>query len=131
MQHLPEIVARGKTMKTSEEIVRHHARLRIAHLFGIQPDLLVNEAAFGKELKASFVSDFKENEYDKVDHDIKEVADRSILKELSSGQLIIQTVKDYCDHMVRCYENNPSAVRHVLQIEKDSGSFGSTDKEHG
>lgn len=115
-------------MKISEETVRHYARLRISHLFGTQPDLLANEAAFGKELKASFVSDFKENEYDKLDHDIKGVSDRSILKELSSGQLVIQTVEDYCDHIVRCYENNPRAVMHVLQIEKDSGSFGSTDK---
>jgi len=74
------------------------------------------EAVFGKELKASFVSDFKANEFDQLNNDIRDVADRQLVKELNLGTLVIRTVGDYCDHMVKCYQTKPQEVMRVLQI---------------
>jgi hypothetical protein len=105
-------------MDDSEEKIRQYARVRVADLFNVQPDALPLEAAFGEALKASFVSDFKANEFEQLDRDIKDVADRQILKELSSGTLVIRTVGDYCDHMVRCYRVNPKEVMRVLRIDR-------------
>lgn len=75
---------------------------------------LTLNAEFGQELEASFVSAWKANEFDRLDDDIHDVADRQILKELGSGALVIRTVGDYCEHMVRCYQTKPQDVIHVL-----------------
>jgi hypothetical protein len=76
---------------------------------------------FGKDLKPSFVSDFKDNELDRLDYDIKDVADRAVRKQLESGNLVIRTVADYCDHMVRCFRANPQEVSRVLSLEGHEG----------
>ncbi|MGE0383047.1 MAG: hypothetical protein AB7O90_19615 [Hyphomicrobium sp.] len=99
-----------------DESIRRHALLRISRLFNVEAGSLPTDASFGKELRPSFVSDFKVNEFDRLDNDIKDVADREILKELRSGVLTIRTVRDYCEHMVRCYRTRPDEVIHVLQI---------------
>jgi len=99
-------------------MLREHAKQRIARLFKMQVDSLAMGAVFGKDLKASFVSDFKANEFDQLDNDIKDVSDRRLLKELSSGMLVIHTVSDYCDHMVRCYYIKPKDVARILQLEQ-------------
>lgn len=59
---------------------------------------------------------FKRNALDIIDDDIHDVADREILKEMVNGQLIIYTVQDYCNHMVRCYQRKPDDVKHALGI---------------
>jgi len=105
-------------MDDFQEKVRWYSRLRVANLFNVQPDSLSLEAVFGEALKAAFVSDFRANEFEQLDRDIKDVADRQILKELSSGALVIRTVGDYCDHMVRCYRTKPSEVMRVLRVAK-------------
>lgn len=104
-------------MNDLEEKVRRHARLKVSGLFNVQPDSLALDAAFGEELKASFTSDFRANEFDQLDRDIRDVADRDVLKQLSSGALVIRTVGDYCDHMARCYRTKPKEVIRVLRME--------------
>jgi hypothetical protein len=103
-------------MEQVEEAIRNHARIRVARVFGVAPEALPLSAEFGKDLKASFVSEFKHNEFDKIDQDIRDVADRAIRKQLESGELVIRTVADYCDHMVRCYGRNPEEVNRLLGI---------------
>ena len=103
------------TTDCHEEQVRQYARFRVARLFNVNPDSLALDAVFGTDLKASFVSDFKANEFDQIDYDIRDVADRHILKKLGSGALVIRTVGDYCNHMVRCYSTKPQDVMRVLQ----------------
>ncbi|HUG76660.1 MAG TPA: hypothetical protein VML57_04155 [Burkholderiales bacterium] len=105
-------------MEISEEQVRRYAQLRIAKLFHVEPEALSLQAVFGDVLKASFVSDFKANEFEQLDRDVKDVADRQTLQELASGALVIRTVDDYCDHMVRCYRTKPEEVMRVLRMAK-------------
>jgi hypothetical protein len=102
------------------ERIREYALLRVARVFDIAPSKLACDSVFGIDLKASFVSDFKENEFDQLDYDVRDVADRSILKELSSGELVIRTVGDYCEHMVRCYQTKPEDVTRILQMPLDT-----------
>lgn len=109
-------------MNDSENDVRHRALLRLAGIFRIPVSALSLDLRFGTELKASFVSDFRRNELDMVGDDIRDVADRAVIKELESGRLVIQTVGDYCDHMVRCRKVNPKGVRML---------FESDDRERG
>jgi hypothetical protein len=105
-------------MNLSDEELRQAAKLRVANVFKMNPDTLGENAVFGETLKASFVSDFKYSELDKIDFDIRDVADKKTLKELGSGTLVIRTVGDYCEHMVRCYRTKPEEVIYVLQIKK-------------
>jgi len=99
----------------SDEQIRHCAREKIARLFGVEIDVLSDKAIFGEDLKARFVSDFRMNEFDQLNDDIRDVADRQILKELDSGSLVIRTVFDYCNHMIRCVRLKPEEVGRVLQ----------------
>ncbi|WP_211441781.1 hypothetical protein [Collimonas humicola] len=103
-------------MNVSEKIIRERAFARIAEIFNVPIGLLRQDAKFGEDLKASFVSDFRHNEFDRVDQDIHDVADRKITKELSKGIVIIRTVEEYCDHMVRCHETKPEDVNRILRL---------------
>lgn len=109
--------ADGAELSQVEEIIRDRARVRIAQVFDLAPGTLRLEAEFGKDLKASFVSDFRFNEFDKIDQDIKDVADRATRKRLRNGELVIRTVAEYCDHMVACHATNPREVARVLGLE--------------
>ena len=99
-----------------KEKIREHSLKRIVDLFGIDPKSLSNDLVFGKDLKSSFVSDFKQNEFDKIHNDILDAADDSILKELNSGAFEVRTVGDYCEYMLRCYSSNPGEVKHILKM---------------
>jgi hypothetical protein len=109
--------ATGTDPSRIEESIRDRARARVAGIFQLAPDALPFSAEFGKDLKASFVSEFRFNEFDKLDQDIKDVADRATRKRLGSGELVIRTVADYCDHMVACYATNPRDVARVLGLQ--------------
>lgn len=100
----------------SEDVVRRYALQRLAEVFRVPESSLSNEARFGHELKAAPASDFKSNEFDVIDDDIKDVADRRLLKEMSQGVLVICTVGEYCDHMVRCSSLKPKEVARVLRL---------------
>jgi hypothetical protein len=102
----------------TEELVRRFAIRRLANVFHLPETALSYEARFGRDLKATSVSDFKANEFDMIDNDIKDVADRGLLKQMSQGTLVIRTVGDYCDHMVRCSSVNPREVARVLGLNR-------------
>jgi len=103
-------------MSNVEDIIRKSALARLAKIFSIPVESLKKNSKFGEDLEASGVSDFRHNEFDRVDHDIHDVADKNISAELRAGHLVIRTVKDYCDHMVRCYESKPNDVKKILEI---------------
>lgn len=62
------------------------------------------------------MSDFNSNEFDLIDDDIKGVADRELLNDMSRGELVIRSVGDYCDHMVRCSARKPKEVARLLRL---------------
>lgn len=103
---------------TLEEI-RGRARARVAKAFGLSANELPLKAEFGKDLDASFVSNFRFNEFDRLDFDIRDVADRATLRRLEDGSLMIRTVADYCEHMVACYATNPREVLRLLDLQDD------------
>jgi hypothetical protein len=98
----------------SDDELRQAARERIARLFNVSPDDLPLDYVFGEELQASFVSDWKPNEFDRIYDDICDVSDRKTWNELSSKAKAVRTVGDYCEHMVRCYRAKPKEVIRVL-----------------
>ena len=100
----------------SEEVVRMHALRRLAEVFGVPEASISIDARFGQDLKADTRSDFKANQLDIIDFDIKDVADKRLLKEMAEGKVVIQTVGDYCQHMVRCSSINPDEVVRVLRL---------------
>lgn len=105
-------------MSEIEQLIRERALLRLADIFKVPVETLTPEYRFGDDLKATFISDFRRNEFDRVDDDIHDVADRSITEELRSGSLTIKTVRDYCDHMVRCSKAKPKIVDKLLGINR-------------
>jgi len=111
-------------MDVTDDELRRAAKLRVASLFNVSADTLGLDVAVGEGLKASFVSDFKANEFDQLDYDIRDVADRQTLKEMGNGVLVIRTVGDYCEHMVRCYRTKPEDVIRVLRIGQPEAGEG-------
>jgi hypothetical protein len=103
--------------KIPEVEIAKLATRRIARLFGLDEATISPSAAFGEGLEPSFVSDFKYNEFDQVDFDIRDLADRDLLKMLESGKLTIRTVSDYCQYMITCYRTNPDEVMRVLHAD--------------
>jgi hypothetical protein len=104
-------------MSETDEIVREFALQRIAYIFNVPVDSLNKEAVFWSDLEATHPPGlFNPNEYDKVEGDILDVCDREIYKAISSGNLTIRTVGDYCDHMIKCYKKNPKDVIATLKI---------------
>ena len=102
----------------SEEAVRRHSLRRLAEVFGVPEASLSPCARFGHELKADPASAFKANQFDIIDGDIKDVVDKRLRKKMAQGTLVIQTVGDYCEHMVRCSSINPEEVAGVLRLPR-------------
>ncbi|MBL1415745.1 hypothetical protein MK852_03090 [Shewanella benthica] len=98
------------------EKIYYKALTRVAEVFGVSSESLNEESRFGFDLKPSFVSDFKYNELDQINHDIHDSATKTIAKEMEKGNLVIETVKDYCEYMVRCYQVNPKEVSYILKL---------------
>ncbi|MBF0147451.1 MAG: hypothetical protein HQL84_12975 [Magnetococcales bacterium] len=109
-------IKRQVTIVHPKDVVRLFALHKLAEVFRVPGSSLSNEARFGHELKAAPASDFKLNEFDLIDNDIKDVADKRLLKEMSQGRLVIRTVGEYCDHMVRCSSLKPKEVARVLLL---------------
>ncbi|MDC8785899.1 hypothetical protein [Roseateles koreensis] len=118
-------VKKPATVVPSEEVVLRYSLQHLAEGFCVPEASLALDARFGQELKANPASDFKANQFDIVDGDIKDVADKRLLKEMAQGRLVIQTVGDYCEHMVRCSRINPEEVARVLRLP----ATGLNDKE--
>lgn len=109
---------RKSSMSDADDSVRRAALQRIGQIFGVDAASIDLEFQFGTDLLSSFVSDFKRNEFDQVLDDIHDVADDDLERELSSGELVIRTVDDYCRYMIRCYGVRPSDVKHVLRMSR-------------
>lgn len=99
-----------------ETVIRQRALQRLASVFKVEVNTLSTTARFGEDLKAKPVSNFRLNEFDIIDGDIRDVADKSLLKAMGCGELEIRTVADYCDHMVRCYAVKPKDVARLLSL---------------
>ncbi|MES2353172.1 MAG: hypothetical protein V4568_02020 [Pseudomonadota bacterium] len=106
-------------MDDINEKIRKFSLLRIAKVFNVSVDSLRKDSKFGEgNLQASTApSLFKRMEHDYIEDDIYNAADRKIYKEISSGNLTIHTVDDYCNHMIRCYEIKPTDVKRVLGMD--------------
>lgn len=109
-------VKKSELVTYPEDVIRQHALRRLAKVFGVPEASLAKEMRFGEELKAAPASDFKANEFDAIDDDIKDVADKQLRKDMEQGRLVIQTVGDYCDHMVRCSLLKPKEVARILRL---------------
>lgn len=101
-----------------ESIIRARAHARVASIFKLEPQALRPSSAFGHDLHCTFVSDFRANEYDRLDQDIKDVADRETRRRLATGELVIRTVAEYCDDLVTCFATRPGEVVHLLELDK-------------
>ena len=99
-----------------EHVVRQHALRRLADVFQVTEASLSSADRFGEELQAAPATDFRHNEFDVLDDDIKWVADKQLAQEMARGSLVIRTVEDYCNHMVRCSQMNPHRVSEVLKL---------------
>lgn len=96
--------------------IRMHALRRLSEIFHVPLAALNPELRFGIDLRSSFVSDFRRNELDIVNDDIHDVADNEITKLLASELLVIRTVDEYCDHMIRCSISRQADVASLLKI---------------
>jgi hypothetical protein len=103
-------------MDYSDEDILNAAKKIVAKTFNVSINTISLDYEFGNELKNSFISDFKWNEYDDILEYIRDAADSCILKELNSGDVVIRTVDDFCKHMIRCYHINKKKVVKILEI---------------
>lgn len=108
----------------TESFVRARAVRRVAEIFKVDPEVIVESQVFGKDLVSSSNSDFSANEYDDLYDDVQFVADKYVAREWRSGKNSVLTVADYCNLMVRCYTTNRFRVERVLGIEKYSEKVG-------
>ena len=103
---------------TDGNAIRERALLRVAGVFRIPVETLRPEHVFGVDLKPSFVSDFRRNELDQIDDDIHDVADQAVAKQFESGQLVIRTVGDYCNHLIRCSQTKLKDVERIFALDE-------------
>ena len=115
------LVKRPALVSYPEAMVRQHALQRLAEVFRVPQSSLSDETWFGQDLKAAPASPLKMNEFDVFDDDIKDVADKPMLKDMAKGLLVIRTVGDYCEHMVRCSVIKPQKVARVLSLPEAPG----------
>jgi hypothetical protein len=71
-------VKKPATAIPSEEVVRRYSLRHLSEVFGVPEASLSLGARFGQELKANPASDFKANQFDIVDGDIRDVADKQL-----------------------------------------------------
>ena len=107
--------------ETEDEIIFASMKY-ISSLFKIPIDSIDKCYSFGKELKANKNS-FSEDEFDDLIFDIEYVSDNDTLNKFRSNQIKINTVDDFCNHMIKCYKFNRRAVRRVLKLKLGKRRF--------
>jgi hypothetical protein len=113
-------------MTNQDEIIRKLAMQRIAGVFNIPVDELNESSVFGRELNATRAPGlFSPNEYDIIEGDILDVCSRETYKAISSGNLTIYTVGDYCNHMIECYKKKPKDVIQTLEANPSNANKNS------
>jgi hypothetical protein len=85
--------------------IKAKALRRVAYLFKRPLSVLRLDDRFGIELDASFVSDFRRNEMDRILFDVEDIAE--ILDDESVFSHIV-TVNDFCNLVDRLYKANPN-----------------------
>ena len=105
---------------TDDEVIRA-AIQRIAQIFQVPFDEVRKEHVFGTDLTTSGGSDFEYGELDQVLHDVQDAAHRQTPRKIATGELVIRTVGDYCDHMVNCYRSNEKEVINILGLGGGGG----------
>lgn len=89
--------------------------LRVSEVFNVPVKAIKPSDRFGFELDVTS-SAFSENELDDITSDVFYVADENVTEELDAGKRKINTVEDYCNHMLYCYDVNPERVKKVLEM---------------
>lgn len=110
----PNLALPRMSFEAIEQRIRTASRARICTIFRVSDSALGDQDRFGVDLDSSFQSYFRYNELDQVLHDIRDVANKSVLAEINSGRREISTVLEYCNHMVLCYETEPDEVEAVI-----------------
>ncbi|KMN36079.1 hypothetical protein VI26_08455 [Chromobacterium sp. LK1] len=103
-------------MVPHEDLIRSLSLKRVACLFNVAVESLSLDARFGTDLHAKPRSFFRDNEFDEIEGDIMDVADKKLRNEMGRGEYKICTVGDYCEHMVRCYSLRPKVVEKILGL---------------
>lgn len=99
---------------------------RIASVFKVSVDELTESSVFGRDLNATHAPGlFNPNEYDIIEGDILDVCSKETHKAISSGNLTIYTVGDYCKHMIECYKGKPKDVIQTLKANSSDFDQGS------
>jgi hypothetical protein len=78
----------------------HIGYSRIGYIFKLSPWDLMADFKFGKELNASFVSDFRHNELDRIGFDIEDLC--SILSIGITNIQKVNTIRDYIVLFAQC-----------------------------
>ncbi len=113
-------------MSNVDDLVRQKALLRISKLLNIPVESLSEEMKFNDIFEpklSSIFNMFKSNEFDELLDDIRDSSNSKMLKKIENGDLEIESVGGYLEHMVNCYSLNPKMVINVLgNIAGEKGS---------
>ena len=104
--------------------IRKLALERLAYIFSVPASMIESTWQFGEELKASFRSEWRENELDIILDDINYVANSIDKKMIKNGELTIKTVGDYLDFMTTCAVRDDKSKRKVLSVLTDLWKSG-------
>ena len=100
-------------MRNQSKIIREKSLTRLADIFKVKKEKISDDINLSN-FKPSFKSFFKRNEFDIVYDDIRDAASNKILKKLESGEIVINTVGDYINYMIMCYEDCPKMVESIF-----------------
>ncbi|MCP1456105.1 hypothetical protein [Pseudomonas kilonensis] len=113
-------------MTTQDKTIRRLAMQRIASAFRVSVDELTESSVLGRDLNATRAPGFfNPNECDIIEGDILDVCTKEARKAISSGNLTIYTVGDYCNHMIECYKKKPKDVIQTLKANSSDFDQGS------
>ena len=103
--------------KETEKCVREAAKKYIGRVFSIPLEHLDDNHTFGFQIKAKPNSS-GEDEYDDLTFDIKRIVDDETMEDIFSNKIPINTLRDFCDLMIKFYDIDRRQVRIVLGIGK-------------
>lgn len=97
-----------------ENQLRNRILLHLSQVLEIPINEIASDMKFGVDIKSNFQSDFKYNALDILIEDARDVCSGKIAKEWNRGEIIIDTISDYIEHMIRCNRENPRLVDMVI-----------------
>ena len=123
-QELPDWVGREAARfpgRAIEPGVLFHALSRLAFIFQTDPERLNVEDEFGTSLNATFVSDFRKNELDRVAADVADIESR-----LRRAQRV-KSVRDFVELLAACHALDRPFYKKLVdewEIERNSTPAG-------